>query len=237
MQAKTQTLRRALRAAFPHTIPIFAGYSFLGMTFGILMSTSGFGFGYSVLMAVIIFAGSMQFMAVSILLAPFAPLQALAMTLILNARHLFYGLAMLDRIPAGGLRRIYTIFGLTDETFSVTCGTEVPEDVDRGWFMFFVTLLDQCWWVLGCTAGGVFGAFLRFNTQGLDFVMTAMFVVIFLEQWLKDENHTSALTGTGLSLLCLLIFGPENFIIPAMLAILAALTLLRRRLEGEEAAA
>lgn len=223
--------KKALRYAFPHTLPILAGFLFLGITYGIYMNVSGFSFWYPMLMSMTIFAGSMEFVAVNLLLGAFDPLQALAMTLMINARHLFYGISMLDKYRGTGWKKWYLIFGMCDESFSVNYTAQVPEDVDRGWFMFFVTLLNQLYWVTGATLGGIFGSFLHFNTEGLDFVMTAMFVVIFLNQWLKEKNHASSLLGLGLSLLCLIAFGGDNFILPAMAAILAALTLLRRPLE------
>ena len=223
--------RRALRAAFPHTVPILTGFLFLGMTYGVYMASLGFSWIYPTLMALTIYAGSMEFVTANMLLGAFNPLQALAMTLMVNARHLFYGLAMLDRFRGLGWKKLYLIFGMCDETFSVTCSTRAPEGVDEGWFMTFVTLLDQLYWVLGAALGGLFGSLLTLNTEGLDFVMTAMFVVIFLENWLKEENHTSPLLGLGLPLVCLVLFGAQNFILPSMAAILLALTALRGRLE------
>ena len=222
---------RALRAAFPHTVPILTGFLFLGMTYGVYMASLGFSWIYPTLMALTIYAGSMEFVTANLLLGTFNPLQALAMTLMVNARHLFYGLAMLDRFRGLGWKKLYLIFGMCDETFSVTCSTRAPEGVDEGWFMTFVTLLDQLYWVLGAALGGLFGSLLTLNTEGLDFVMTAMFVVIFLENWLKEENHTSSLLGLGLPLVCLVLFGAQNFILPSMAAILLALTALRGRLE------
>ena len=220
----------ALKAAFPYTIPIFAGFTFLGMAYGIYMNVSGFSFWYPMLMSMTIFAGSMEFVAVN-LLGAFNPVQALAMTLMLNARHLFYGIAMLDKYRGTGLKKIYLIFGMCDESFSINCTAQVPEGVDKGLFMFFVTLLNQLYWVCGATMGGIFGSLIHFNTEGLDFVMTAMFVVIFLEQWLKEESHVSSLLGLGLSALCLIAFGPDQFMIPAMAAILGVLLLLKKVLE------
>lgn len=226
----------ALKAAFPVTISIFAGFTFLGMTYGIYMNVSGFSFWYPMLMSMTIFAGSMEFVAVNLLLGAFHPLQALAMTLMLNARHLFYGIAMLDKYRGTGWKKFYLIFGMCDESFSINCTVDAPAGVDRGWFMFFVTLLNQLYWVCGATMGGIFGSLISFNTEGLDFVMTAMFVVIFLEQWLKEERHLSSLLGLGLSALCLFAFGPDRFMIPAMLAILGTLMLLRKPMEKGGAA-
>lgn len=228
---KKKTLKKAFLAAFPHTIPIFAGFWFLGLTYGIYMNVSGFSFWYPMLMSLTIFAGSIEFVTVNMLLGAFNPLQALVMTLMINARHLFYGISMLDKYKGTGLKKFYLIFGMCDESFSINYTAKVPEGVDKGWFMFFVTLLNQFYWFFGATLGGFFGSLIHFNTEGLDFVMTAMFVVIFLEQWLKEKNHASALLGIGLSLLCLLTFGAEDFIIPAMLAMLGVLTLLRKPIE------
>ena len=229
---KGKIMKNALKAAFPHTIPIFAGFWFLGMTYGIYMNVSGFSFWYPMLMSLTIFAGSMEFVTVSLLLGAFHPLQALTMTLMVNARHLFYGISMLDKYRRNGAKDIYLIYGMCDESFSINYTAKIPDTVDRGWFMFFVTLLNQLYWFTGSTLGGIFGSLIHFNTEGLDFVMTAMFVVIFMEQWMKEKNHTSSLVGIGISLLCLMIFGADNFMIPSMLAILTALTLLKRPLEA-----
>ena len=228
-------ISRALKCAFPHTIPIFAGFCFLGMTYGIYMKVSGFAFWYPMLMSLVIYGGSLEFVAVSMLLAPYAPMQAFLMTLMIQARHLFYGIALLDKFRGMGWKKPYLIFGMCDETFSINCTAEIPEDVDRGWFYFFVTLLNKIYWVLGATAGGLVGGLIRFNTEGLDFVMTAMFVVIFLEQWRKEKRHDSAAVGMAASVVCLAIFGADNFLIPTMVCILAVLTALRRPLEQKEA--
>ncbi len=220
-------------AAFPHTIPIFAGFWFLGITYGVYMKVSGFSFWYPMLMSLTIFGGSLEFVAVSLLLGAFAPLQTLVVTLMLQARHLFYGIAMLDKFKGTGWKKVYLIFGMCDESFSINCSVEAPEGVDRGWFMFFVTLFNQLYWVTGATLGGVLGSLITFNTEGLDFAMTAMFVVIFLDQWRKEQHHAASLIGLGASLICLLLFGAEGFLLPTMACILALLTLLRRPMERE----
>ncbi len=232
MGKKKDVRKKAFRAAFPHTIPIFAGFWFLGMTYGIYMNVSGFSFWYPMLMSLTIFAGSMEFVAVNLLLGAFHPLQAFAMTLMINARHLFYGISMLDKYRGIGWKKFYLIFGMCDESFSINYTAKIPEDVDSGWFMFFVTLLNHFYWFFGAVLGGIFGSFIRFNTEGLDFVMTAMFVVIFLEQWMKEKSHVSAIAGILLSLFCLIFFGADDFMIPAMLVIFVSLTLLRGKLEG-----
>lgn len=234
---KSTDIKRAFKAAFPYTIPIFAGFWFLGLTYGIYMNVSGFSFLYPMLMSLTIFAGSMEFVTVNMLLGSFNPVQAFVMTLMINARHLFYGISMLEKFRGTGLKKLYLIFGMCDESFSINYTAEIPPDVDRGWFMFFVTLLNQFYWFSGSTLGGIFGSLIHFNTEGLDFVMTAMFVVIFMEQWLKDKRHTSALLGLGVSVLCLLIFGADNFIIPSMAAMLILLTFMRKPIENREEAA
>lgn len=231
---KTNVKMKALKCAFPHTIPIMTSFLFLGMSYGIYMHVSGFSFWYPMLMAMTIFAGSVEFVCVNFLLGAFDPLQAFIVTLILNARHIFYGISMLDRFKGMGWKKIYLIFGMCDETFSVNYTADIPQDIDPGWFMFFVTLLNQIYWVLGATLGGLFGPLITFNTEGLDFVMTAMFVVIFLEQYLKDKNHLNSYIGLGVSLLMLLFFSADNFMIPAIAGILICLSAARKRMEEKE---
>lgn len=234
---KRQTISAAFRAAFPYTIPILTGFLFLGAAYGVYMNASGFPAVYPILMAITVFAGSMEFVTVNLLLGAFNPLGALALTLMVNARHLFYGISMLDKYRAvEGKKRWYLIFGMCDESFSINVAAGVPDGVDRGWFYFFVTLLNQCYWVCGAALGGIFGSLLRFDLEGLEFVMTALLAVLFLEQLCRERDHTSALLGLGLSAVCLIVFGGESFVIPSMLAILGALTLLRRSLERKEAA-
>ena len=222
---------KAFRAAFPHTIPIFAGFWFLGMAYGIYMNALGFSFVYPTLMALFIFGGSLEFVAGSMLVASFAPVQALLLALIIQARHLFYGIAMLDRFRGLGWKRPYLIFGMCDETFSINYAADIPQDVDRGWFMFFVTLLNQVYWVSGAALGGLLGGVLPFDTTGVEFAMTALFLVIFLEQWLKERQHITALIGLGATIACRLVFPVDSFLIPTMIVILVALTLLRRPIE------
>lgn len=230
MKVKT----KAFRAAFPLTLPIFAGFTFLGIAYGILMRSSGFSFWYPVCMSFTIFAGSMEFVTANLLLAAFDPLKAFFLTLMVNARHLFYGISMLEKYKGTGLKKFYLIFGMCDESFSINCTARVPDGVDKGWFMFFVTLLNHFYWVLGATLGAVLGNFIKFDTKGLDFVMTALFIVIFLGQWEQSKNHIPAIAGVVISAICLIVFGAENFIVPSMALILAALTLFRKRLDPEE---
>lgn len=228
---KDKMRRRALAAAFPYTIPIFAGFWFLGLAYGIYMNVSGFSFVYPMLMSLTIFGGSLEFVAVTMLLGAYAPLQTFIMTLMIQARHLFYGISMLERYKGTGWKKPYLIFGMCDESFSINYSAEIPPGVDRGWFMFFVTLLNHFYWFSGATIGGIVGSLLSFDTEGLDFVMTAMFVVIFLEQWLKEKRHETALIGVAASAACLYLFGADSFMIPTMLCILCLLTVFRRPLE------
>ena len=223
--------RRALRAAFPHTIPILTGFLFLGTAYGIYMNVSGFPFWVPMLTSAFVYGGSLEFVIVGMLLSPFAPLQTFLMALMIQARHLFYGVAMLDRFRGTGWKKPYLIFSLCDETFSVSCAAEPPLGVDRGWSMFFIALLNQFYWVFAATLGGLLGTLMTFSTEELDFVMTAMFVVILLEQLLKEKNHCTALIGLGASAVCLAIFGADSFLIPAMLVILFLLTALRAPIE------
>jgi len=227
LQQKTN----ALKAAFPRTIPILTGFLFLGFAFGILMNSKGYSAGWSILMSACIYAGAMQFVAVTLLSSAFNPLNAFIITLVINARHLFYGISMLEKFSTAGKKKPYLIFGLVDETFSILCSTEPPPGVDRNWFMFFVTMLNQIYWITGATLGGILGSMVSFNTKGIDFVMTALFVVIFINQWKSQQQHSPALVGLAASAFCLLVFGAKSFIIPAMMLIIVVLTLFRKPIE------
>lgn len=225
---------KALKTAFPQTIPIFTGFWFLGMAYGIYMNASGFSFVYPLCMSLLIYGGSLEFVAVEMLLSPFAPLQTFIMALLIQARHLFYGLSMLDKFKGLGWKKYYLIFGMCDETFSVNCSADIPEDVDRGWFYFWITLLNQFYWSAAATTGGIVGSLLKIDTSDISFVMTAMFVVIFLEQWLKEKEHSASLIGLAVSVLCLVVFGPDSFMVPTMVLIVGLLALLRKPLEKKE---
>lgn len=223
--------RKAFKAAVPYTLPICVGFLFLGISYGFLMRSKGFSILYPMLMSLFIFAGSMEFVTVNLLLSAFNPLYAFALSLMVNARHLFYGISMLQKYRNTGLKKIYLIFGMCDESFTVNC-TVSPPNVDKGWFMFFVTLLNHFYWVAGATLGGLLGYVIHFDTTGIEFVMTALFVVMFINQWNETARHCSALTGLGCSLLCLLIFGSDRFIIPAMLLIILCFICARRKKEA-----
>ena len=227
----SKKIKAAFFSAFPNTIPILAGFLFLGIAYGIYMNQSGFKFYYPMFMSFIIFAGSVEFATVSWLLGSFDPVNIFFLTLMINARHLFYGLSMLEKYNIPGWKKLYLIYGMCDESFSINATVDVPKDIDKSLFMFFVTMLNQIYWVAGATIGGIFGSFISFDTKGLEFVMTALFVVIFLENWLKEKDHSASVIGLFISFICLMIFKGTNFIIPSMIIILSVLTLLRGRLQ------
>ena len=207
---------RALRAALPLTLPVLAGFSFLGIAFGILMTAKGYAAGWAILMSLVVFAGSAQYLALTFLTLPFTPLNAFLLTLLVNSRHLFYGLSLLDKYRAAGRFKPYLIFGLCDETFSIVCSANPPEDVDENWFRFFITALNHSYWVLGTAAGSLLGAVLAMDLAGMDFALTALFVVIFIGQWKAAKTHWPALAGLGCTALALALLGPEKFILPAL---------------------
>ena len=221
---------KAFKAAFPYTIPVLIGYIFMGMAFGILLSSKGYNFGWAILMSLLIYAGSMQFVAISFLTSGLNILSVVFMTIMVNARHLFYGLSMIDKFKDMKKKKLYMMFSLTDETFALISSKTPPPDVDRNWFYFSIALLNHSYWVAGSAIGGILGSVFTFNTKGIDFVMTALFVVIFVEQWESYKNHTPGLIGIFASAACLLIFG-TNFILPAMILILFSLTIFRRKIE------
>ncbi len=222
---------QAFRAAAPQTVPVFAGYLVLGMGYGIYVQSLGLPVWMPMLMGTVVYGGSLEFVLASLLLGAFSPLSAFLMALMIQARHLFYGLAMLERYKGYGLRSFYMIFAMSDETFSITCSAEPPQGIDRGWFMFFITLLDQFYWVASAGLGAVVGSVLPFSTRGVDFVMTAMFVVIFLNQWEKEKQHYSGIIGLAVPLVCLVLFGSGSFLLPSMACILVLLLVLRKPIE------
>lgn len=221
----------ALKAAFPHTLPILAGFLFLGISYGIIMNINGFSFLYPFFMAIVIFGGSLEFVAASMLLGKFAPLETLMITLMIQLRHIFYGVSMLEKYQGCGKFKPYLIYGMCDETFSVNYTADIPEGVEKGRFMFFVTLLNQIYWVSGALIGGIAGSYISFNTKGLDFVMTAMFVVIFIEQWQKEDCKIPGIIGVAATAVCLIIFGSTSFMLPSLASILLLLTAFKKPIE------
>ncbi|MBQ8080967.1 MAG: AzlC family ABC transporter permease [Clostridia bacterium] len=231
-QATAEGKLRALRAAFPHTIPVLMGFLVLGLAYGWLMKTKGYGVLWSVIASMFCFGGSMQFVMITLLTLPFRPLSAFIMSILVNARHLFYGISMLDKFKGLGKARFFLIFWLCDETYSIEAGVEPPENVDRKYFYLFISLLDYCYWVVGTALGGILGGLLTINTAGLDFALTALFVVLLVEQLRKRENWLPCLMAAASTMVMLLLFGADSFVIPAMALILALLLLTRSRLEA-----
>jgi 4-azaleucine resistance transporter AzlC len=204
----------------------------MGSAFGILLESQGYNFIWAAFMAMSIYAGAGQFVAVGILGAPFAPLSAIMITLMVNARHIFYGFSMLDSFKKYGKSKAYMIFGLTDETFSLLCSTAPPPEVPERDFYLAITILDQLYWISGCTLGGLLGSRLTFDPKGIDFVMTALFAAILVDQWRAPQNRVPAMIGLVGPSLCLMLFGPNNFMIPAMIVVVLGLSLARKRLES-----
>lgn len=231
---KQETVQ-SLKAAFPKTIPIIPGYIFMGIAFGILLTNLGYAWYWPVLMAMIIFAGMAQFVSVNMLVPGLSLINTFIFQFVLNARHIFYGLSMLEKFKIMGKLKPYMIFALTDETYSILCSQKPPEGASEKYFYFFVALLDQSYWVLGCLLGGLVGSLITFDTTGIDFSMTAFFVTVVIDQWRATKDHIPALCGFGVTTLCLLIFGAESFIIPSLIGITACLLLFRRRIEELEA--
>ncbi len=219
---------KTTKKAFVATLPVMAGYSVLSMGFGILLRSKGYGVGWAFAMSSIIYAGSMQYLAVDLLAGGVSLLTAALTTLMVNARHLFYGISMIDKYKNTGWKKPYLIFALTDEVYSLNCG-DIPENINNpSLYYFLVSLFNQCYWVVGSVIGSVLGSVIPFNTEGIDFALTALFVTVFVEQWKNTKNHLPALIGVCTSVLCLLVFGADNFLIPSMLLITAILMFSRK---------
>lgn len=227
-----------LRVALQRTLPVLAGYLALGTAFGLLLNGIGLGVFWAAAMSILVYAGSAQFLAVSLIAGSTSLPQVALLTFLLNFRHFFYGLSMVGRYQGMGRRKGYLIFSLTDETYALLAGGLPPARVDPADYYFTVSLLDHCYWVAGSVLGATVGELITFDTTGVDFAMTALFVVLAVEQWKQAKRHAPALCGGCCGIVCLLIFGPDLFLIPALAAIVAAMLVLRRRLEhtGEEAA-
>lgn len=217
-----------LRYAFKASLPVMAGYIVLGIGFGILLQSKGYAWWWAFLMGLCIYAGSMQYVAVDLLTGGASLLAAGLMTLMVNVRHVFYGIAMLGKYKQTGKKTPYLIFSLTDETFSLVCSPDLPQNVDEHRYYLYLSILNHTYWILGCTVGGLLGEWLPFSFAGIEFSMTALFVVIFVEQWEKTRQHLYALTGLLISVISLLMFGADDFLIPAMLAITVALLIEKR---------
>lgn len=221
-------MRRILRPAFLATLPVMAGYLILGFGFGIIMNANDYSISLTAAMSVLIYAGSMQYMAIGLMTGGASLITTALTTLMVNLRHLFYGISMLDQYRDAGRQKPYLIFALTDETYSLVC-TDLPEIAPeyRTHYRFLVSLFNHLYWIFGSVAGAVAGSLIQFNSQGIDFALTALFLTVFTEQWLSAKKHGPALTGIAASVVSLLIFGKENFLIPAMLIIALTLCLYK----------
>lgn len=224
--------RFTIKQAFYKSIPVMAGYIVLGIGFGILMQRAGYGVLWTAAMSGFIYAGSMQYVGVSLLTGGASVLTTALTTVMVNARHLFYSISMVDTYKNAGRYKPYMIFALTDETYSLLCDGKASEGCDPDTYRFWVSLFDQSYWVTGSILGSLLGAVLPFSTAGIEFSMTALFIASYTEQWLSSKDHIPALTGLFSTLLCLIIFGRDRFLIPAMLLITFVLTLLRGREEA-----
>jgi len=225
-------LLQTVKTAFLKTLPVMAGYMVLGFGFGIIAETNGYGVFFVLAMSGLIFAGSMQYVLIGLLTSGASLLTTALTTLMVNARHLFYGISMIEPYRGAGRKKPYLIFALTDETYSLVCGGSSPDGSDFHRYSLLVSLFDQAWWVLGSVLGALAGKLLSFNTAGVDFAMTALFLTVFVEQWLGTKQHLPAIIGVLASLACLLLFGADGFLIPAMLIIAAALLLGRKQIES-----
>ena len=225
--SKGSKIKKAFKAAFPYSLPIMAGYLILGFGFGLLLQSKGYNALWALAMSVFIYAGSMQYVAVDLLAGGAGLISTALMTLMVNARHLFYGISMLIRYRNMGKAKPYLIFGLTDECYSVVSHVDPPEGVDGRSFYFLFTLMNQIYWITGSVVGDIFGTLVPINTNGVDFSMTALFIVVVVDNLMKKGNRITSFVGIGCSLICLLIFGADRFLIPSMLAIAAMLLLLR----------
>lgn len=221
----------AFKKAFPYTIPVLTGYLFIGIAFGVMYAEKGYSAWWAILMSLLVYAGSAQYLAVNFFVPGISFVQIIFMTLMVNIRHVFYGLTWLEKFHQMGRKRWYMIFGLTDETYSLLCLTKAPEGVDEDKFMFAIVLLDQIYWVAGSAIGSILKNVLPFNATGIEFAMTALFVVILTEQWMDEKNRIPAVIGVISAVLCLLIFGSQNFVFPSMILSIMVLFAGRKRLE------
>ena len=224
-------MKQTIKLAFQKSLPVMAGYIVLGIGFGILLKDAGYGLVWSFLMSLTIYAGSMQYVGVGLLAGGASALTTAITTIMVNARHLFYSISMVDTYKNAGKYKPYMIFALTDETYSLLCDGKVPDGVEPNLYRLLVSLFNHCYWIIGSIIGNLLGAVLSFSTAGIEFSMTALFVASFTEQWITTKDHVPAITGVISTLLCFLVFGRENFLIPAMLLITLVLTFLRRREE------
>lgn len=223
-------MKSSFKSAFPQTLPVLAGYVSLGIAFGILLRDAGFGVIYAFLMSLFVFAGSAQFLCVELLVANATLPQVAFLIFLLNFRHFFYGLTMISHYR-NVKNKWYLIFGLTDETYALLSANKIPSTVEKSDFYFAVTFLNHIYWISGSVIGSLVGALIPFDMTGIDFAMTALFAVLVVEQWKSHSKHFPAILGFSVSILSILIFGTENFIIPTLIIICVILLLFKNQLE------
>ena len=219
--------RKAFSAAFPVTIPVLMGYLAIGMAFGLMLQSAGYGVGWAFLMSLVIYAGSGQYLGVSLLAAGASVTETALLTFIINLRHMVYGLSMLEKFHGMGRRKGYMIFSLTDETYALLSSAKAPQGVREEDFYFAIALLDQLYWITGSVLGSLLGSALGFDTTGVDFAMTALFLVIAVGQWQTNRRHFPVFLGAACSVISLIILGPDNMLPPALVVIVLVLALTR----------
>lgn len=216
---------KAFTAAFREASPVMAGFIFLGLGYGIYMTGCGFSPWWPVCMAATVYAGSVEFIAVTLLLSTFNPLYALIITLFINGRHIFYSISILGKYQSLGWKKYFLVSGLSDEAFSLNYMAEPRAGIRHDWFMLWVTLLLYLSWVGGASLGGFAGATGLSVIKGIEFVMPAMFIVIFISQWQKETSHTSSVVGLCAAIACLLLFGKTYFLLPALAFVTVAFSI------------
>lgn len=226
--------RKTARAAFIKSLPVFAGYIVLGIGFGVLLAKAGYGIWWALIMSVTMYAGTMQYVAVSLLSGGASFITTAVTALLVQARHLFYGISMIEKYKGAGIKKFYLAFALTDETYSLLCDGKHPESTDLHLFQFLLSLFNQSYWIMGCLLGNFIGTNIEFNSAGIEFAMTAIFVTVFVEQWKSTKNHVPAIIGVLSTAVCLAVFGSENFLVPSMICITLLLFILRKPLEKKE---
>jgi len=232
--ANKQQILAAAKAAFPYSAPMISGFLFLGMSYGVYMKALGFDVWYPFFAALLIYAGSVEFIVAASLVAPFAPIATLLVCLMVSGRQVFYGISMLEKYGAHtGKKRWYLITSLVDEAFSLNYMAKIPPHLDKGWYYFWVSLFLHIYWVSGAVIGNLFGNILPFSLQGVEFAMTALFIIIFAENWMKEKFHESSLIGLAIALFFLVTVGKENFLVPTLLMIWGVLTLRRPKLASK----
>ncbi len=228
---RKSVILKAFDTALPFTIPICAGYMFLGISYGMLMHAKGFSIWYPICMSILIYSGTMEFITLDLFFGAFDPFSALVLALAVNVRHIFYGITMLKPYKGAGIKKFSMIFDMTDETFAINSSAKIPESVNRQWFMFFVSILNHWYWIIGAIIGWLVGSVLPINMKGIEFVLTALFLVIFIEQWRAQKHHIVLIIGIVVAVVVLGILGPKMFMIPSLVTFLIIFIVFRKYFE------